>query len=529
MRRWLAAVILLLACSEGGSTKGPSEPAAGGAAGDSNGDDPSPGGAGGEGGEGGPAPLCNPTADGPFWLEEGERVAFDVRCATGASAIFTLTEMPAGASFDGRHFAWTPGLSQAAVYSLEFAAGGETGLVKVGVADAFDAEGNLPVVDPLKYGEELGLPVVFVSKRPDLQVDGKNDVPAEVTYGGHLYAAEVKLRGESSLEYPKKSYTLKFSKQDKLDDPERGFRNKREVVLTSTFDDSSYLRQRMVYDLWNGLSADNVDVQTLSAVVFVEGVYEGLYLLGDHVDGRLMEDFGLRQDGNLYKAVDHRANLRELDNDGAPKETLHDGYEKKEGLPADDFADLEQLISWLTSSSDAAFCAELDQRTVQREFEDWWMLVTFVLSDDSAGKNCYLYRDPLDPASRWRFVTWDHNASLGQDWLTGRQSAERVEDYSYANGLFARMLAQPSIAEPLRARYRARLAAEWSQASLDALISGYVREIAPSAKRDWRKWGDRHRSFSLWQSRQDINDFEGEVAYLREWLAQRRDFVAASY
>lgn len=475
------------------------------------------------------AAECAPTADGPFWLEEGEHVEFDVRCETGKSAVITLAELPAGASFDGKHFAWTPSLSQAAVYVLELAYQAETGSVKIGVADAFDAPGNEAVVDPTQYGEEFGLPVVFVSKRPDFQIDAKNDLPAQVVFGGHVYDAEIKLRGESSLEYPKQSYTLKFPKLDKLDDPARSFRNKREIVLTSTFDDSSYVRQRMIYDLWNGLSDDNIDVQTMSAVLFVEGAYEGLYLLGDHVDGRLMEDFELRQNANLYKAVDHRANLRKLDNDGAPKETLHDGYEKKEGLPIEDFTDLDQLVTWVSESSDADFVSQLDQRTVQRDFEDWWLLVTFVLSDDSAGKNCYLYHDPLAASSRWRFVTWDHNASLGQDWLTGRQSPDRVEDYAYTNGLFERMLAQPVIAEPLRARYRARLQSEWSKANLDAMISAYVKEIAPSAKRDWRKWGERHRQFELWSSRQDINDFDGEIAYLRAWIAARWDFVAASY
>jgi spore coat protein H len=155
--------------------------------------------------------------------------------------------------------------------------------------------------------------------------------------------------------------------------------------------------------------------------------------------------------------------------------------------------------------------------------------VTFVLSDDSAGKNSYLYNDPAAADGRWRFVTWDHNACIGQDWLTERFTVDWHEEYTYQNGLFARLLGEPSFAGPLRARYHERLAGAWSKANLDAMVEAYVVEIDASARRDWRKWEADYRGFDEWNTRRDFTDFDGEVAYVRGWLADRWDFVEATY
>jgi hypothetical protein len=60
--------------------------------------------------------------------------------------------------------------------------------------------------------------------------------------------------------------------------------------------------------------------------------------LTDHVDGNLMEDSGLFEDGNLYKARGHDANFRltRADAPFAEKTFLYEGYSKEEGTPLAD-------------------------------------------------------------------------------------------------------------------------------------------------------------------------------------------------
>src|SRR6185503_8108549 len=108
--------------------------------------------------------------------------------------------------------------------------------------------------------------------------------PAIITFRGHRFTGEAKYRGGASLGYPKLSFTLKFADDDLFSEPGSGFVDRRKVVLTSTFDDNSYVRQRMAFELWNRLDPEHLQIRQASAVVFVNGEYRGLYALTDHVD-----------------------------------------------------------------------------------------------------------------------------------------------------------------------------------------------------------------------------------------------------
>ncbi|WP_437282154.1 CotH kinase family protein [Sorangium sp. So ce375] len=500
----------------------------------------SPGPEGGsEGGsEGGPeGQRCEPSGGGPHWLLEGETVKFPVTCATGLAlpdGAIEVSPLPDGAVYDpvAREVTFSPGLDQAAVYEIEIrvAQTSEVGHVKVGVADNWADPSNVPVVDPARYPEEYGLPVLFLSPTPE----AKEYAPATVVYRGHTYNAEAELRGESSLSYPKNSFTLKFPKEDKFNEPDEagGFTDRRKVVLVSTFDDNSYVRQRLAYDLWNRLDPEHIQIKTYSAVVYLEGQYVGLYTVVDHVDGYLMEDHGYSQDGNLYKAINHNANFALTRRNGEPKETPHDGFEKKEGTPLEGepeaFADLEDLVRFVDTSDQATFAAEIGSRIDLRDYGDWWIFVTFLLADDSAGKNSYHYHDPA-AGGVFRYAPWDFNASFGQDWQTLREPASDTSEYLNVNHLFKRLLEEPSIGDPLRARYDEVLHGALDDAEIQAIVDGYVARIDASARRDEAKWGEAYRSYGDWSGRDDFTTYEEEIAYLKAWISERWQHQDALY
>ncbi|WP_437593502.1 CotH kinase family protein [Sorangium sp. So ce1000] len=489
------------------------------------------------GGSSGPeGPRCEPSGGGPHWILEGETVTFPVTCATGLAlpdGAIEVGPLPDGASYDpvAREVTFSPGLDQAAVYEIELrvAQTSEVGRVKIGVADNWADPSNVPVVDPTRYPEEYGLPVLFLSPVPE----AKEYAPATVVYRGHTYAAEAELRGESSLSYPKNSFTLKFPKEDKFNEPDEagGFTDRRKVVLVSTFDDNSYVRQRLAYDLWNRLDPEHIQIKSYSAVVYLDGQYTGLYTVVDHVDGHLMEDHGYAQDGNLYKAVSHAANFAETTR-GESKETLHDGFEKKEGTPAEGepeaFADLDDLVSFVATSDQATFADEIGSRIDLRDYEDWWIFATFIMADDSAGKNSYHYHDPA-AGGVFRYAPWDFNASFGQTWETEREAASEVVEYVDENHLFQRFLDEPSIGDPLRARYGEVLHGALDNAGIQAIVDGYVARIDASARRDEARWGEAYRSYEGWNWRDDFTTYEEEIAYLKAWISERWQHQDALY
>lgn len=495
-------------------------------------------------------PQCEPQG-GHFVVLEQEALTLNLSCAISGAApsSWTLDVLPPGAEFDTvtGTLSWRPGLDQAATYKLTARAmpWEEVATLDIAVVDRVDADDNQPLVDPATYHEEYGLPVLHLNTDPGVNDD--EYTPATITYRGHAYTgSEAKFRGATSRWYPKRSFTLKFTKEDKFSDPDRagGFNEKRKVVLITSFDDNSYVRQRLGYELWNRLDpSGHIRVQAYNVVVYLNGEYHGLYTLSDHIDGFLMEDFGYDQEGNLYKARDYDANWRRSSGvnfneagEAEPKVTLHDGFTKEEGTPEQgqpgDFDDLDAFVTWAADSTDAEFARTIDSTIARKEYEDWWIWVSYINAADSAGKNSYHYRDPLRADSVWHCVPWDLNASFGQDWQTLRNSADGSPPdawFKHVNNLFFRILEDPTLGPALEARYGEELNGPFATDTVLALFDSYVAEIEESARRDEQKWQDDYRNYMLWASRTDFTTFQEEVAYVRQWIADRHTFIDAIY
>jgi len=479
--------------------------------------------------------ACSPVADiaDPF-LTEGDALSFSFACSSGqaeAGYEADIANLPDGASFDPDSWtvSWTPELDQGGRYDLlltvfrkgDASAFPESALGTFWVADAIDHTNNQPV-DAETYTEEWGLPVLHLYPQGSVSQEYG---PARVTVYGHEYQAEMKVRGAVSVSYPKQSYALRFSDED-LDASPWGMGNKDHLYAVTPFDDNSYVRQKLCYDLWIAMAehweTDRLTPRTFFGVVYLAGRYHGLYTFIDRPDDHFLQEMDLSGEGNLYKAVSHYANFYRTYS-GSNKSTLHDGYEKKEGEPAEGqpraYQDLDDLVAWSADASHQEFWDEHEQWLRLDEFMDWFLFVQWTSSDDSAGKNAYLYNDPT--AVEFRYCPWDFNHSYGQGWYTYRISSETHTDYQGSNGIFAHFQSHPEAAAELWARNASMrddgpLNATWMQATLDT----YYAEIQRSAERDWSVWD---RSFGDYWGSSNTNDFEQEKAYLETWIRERHD------
>nr|WP_281404557.1 CotH kinase family protein [Pyxidicoccus fallax] len=490
--------------------------------------------------------LCLPTAGEARWVKEGEQVTATVKCGTGhtgADVRFTVEGLPTGASFDEATatLRWTPTRAQAAVWHLTLRerSTGETGTLKVGVAPDIVVSDKVQFADPAKYTEEYGLPVFHLFFEGSLTSGGYK--PAQLVYRGRRYEMEAQYRGATSSVFPKRSLTFKFKDEDLFNEPVYGdgFLNRKRVVLITTFNDNSYMRSRLAFDLWNRMAPDHVKIRTFSGVLYVNGRFMGLYTASDHVSKRLMDWHGIPKDADLYKAVDNDANFSRLTKRGVPKDKLHAGFEKEEGTPEEgdfgDFDTLHELIAFVADSDADTFRAGFPQRMKASDYQDWWIFNTLILGVDSQAKNSYHAYDPAT-RSQWRYIPWDLDATLGQSFDTTRTSPTSRPTFAEDNLLFKKMLADPTIAGPMRERYRKLLSDELKLETVLSLIDGYVKETAPVARRDWAKWGDDYVGFAKptpdpvqtgysnfpnWHTRQDFNSYEEEVEYVRQWVKTR--------
>ncbi|HYH97715.1 CotH kinase family protein [Hyalangium sp.] len=481
------------------------------------------------------ATRCQPEGGGKHWLLEGETLTVTLRCAkglTGPELRFTVSPLPAGASVDEEAgtLRWTPAHDQAAVWTLALTerTTGETGTLEVGVVDNWQARGNVPIADPAVYTEEYGLPVFHLFFPGELTAGAYR--PVELVYRGHRYSMEAQYRGATSSVLPNRGLTFKFPENDLFSEPLRagGFTGRRRLVLITHFNENSYLRPRLAFDLWNRMSPDHIQIKTYSAVLYLNGRYRGVFTVADHVDDELMVRHGLSKKGDLFKAVDADANFSRLDAEGEPKTVLHQGYEKKEGKPEEGwptaFDGMNAVTAFVADTAGDAFREGRGELLNPQDYEDWWIFNTLILGTDSSAKNAYHYqaREPRTPT---RFIPWDMDATFGQGWDTRRHSATELRDFASNNLLFARMLQDPAIAEPMRERYRQLLQGPLSKEEVLRLIDGYARELDAAARRDEARWGEQYRTYERWADRTDFTTWSEEVDYLRQWVDQRWDLL----
>lgn len=466
--------------------------------------------------------------DDPSWTEEGERFEFRLSCSDRApepSLEITPLALPEGATFDREtlQVSWTPEEEDAGpaefLFSLRVpgqAVPNSYGFDTYVMADA----GSSP--DPERYTQEWGLPVVHLQTERSLS---QEDVDAEVVFDGVRYAAEAKIRGASSANYPKKSYTLEFP-DDELDLKAQWGKKRNHLILLTTFDDNSYVRQKLIYDQWQAMAAywgeTRLTPRTFFCVLYINGDYQGLYVALDRPDDEFIRHMGLDDSGNLYKSVNHDANFYDTDYYGNAKQNLAAGYEKKEGEPESDFGDLQDFVAFTASSGASRLNNGFEDWGPRDEFMDWFLLVYYSLSEDSAGKNAYLYHNP--ESDRWRYIPWDFNHAWGQNWYTLRTDPDSLNTYQSTNRVFWAFQTHAPSSEELWERYASMRAdgpmnPEWLKAQLD----GYYAEIQPAAEKDWKEWGRDYETYDYWRSARSgtFEDFEGEKEYLYDWIEDR--------
>ncbi|HJN77480.1 MAG TPA: CotH kinase family protein [Myxococcota bacterium] len=472
--------------------------------------------------------LPEPTGvSGECWLEaeyeanllEGDTVSLTPICSETTAAI-ELVAAPDEADYDGT-LSWTTGAADGGVYDLVFSANVSSERIPEGTAFRIWVadDPDLGVgVDPLTYTEEWGLPVFHLDVGTAITQSYQD---ATLTYMGALWEHQVKIRGATSASFAKPSYTLEFPDEEfQLEGWEK---SRNHLVLLSTFDDNAYVRQKFIYDTWLAMAehqgVHRLTPRTFFAVVYLEGEYHGLYVGLDKVDDEFVDHAGLDRDGNLYKAISHDANFSRVSAYGGNKSDLAAGYEQKEGPSA--FDDLRQLVAFTGDSDADTMMAEAEGWIDVEEFMDWFLLVYVSVSEDSAGKNSYLYNDPADWT--FRYVPWDFNHSWGQNWYTARVSAQNENAYTSTNRVFWAI--QQSRPDDLLERWVQLREGPLSLEAQLSTVESYWELVDPSAERDWIKWESAHKSHWWGAYRSDWTSYEEEKDYLRQWLTDREDHL----
>ncbi|MGE5607894.1 MAG: CotH kinase family protein [Bacillota bacterium] len=320
----------------------------------------------------------------------------------------------------------------------------------------------------------------------------------------------VRLRGSSSLSYPKKSYALCLHKPTGLLD----LPAHRHWILNAAFIDRSLIRHKLAYDLFRSLSERGRPRYAASSR-FVElnlnGTYQGVYLLMEQVDHELA---GLpayvKQDAAhtaVYKAVNHDAGF---DQPG------HGGFEQVVPDPAllAYWQPLDDLTQFIHTAPAAQFRNPQNGIAAQLDLDnaiDFHLLILVTANTDGITKNFYLVRPRPSAASpaRFFFIPWDFDGVFGQNW----DATPLPPELWLSNRLFDRLLEDPDYRDRFAARWQQLRDRQFSTESIHKMIEANVKEIAAAAGRNATRWAATRNRYP------NQLTFEQDVARMKTWAA----------
>ena len=236
----------------------------------------------------------------------------------------------------------------------------------------------------------------YISCNPDqfeyiISHPEENDyIDCSLEYNNHLWRnVRIRLRGETSRAFPKKSFKINFNSNDR-------FFGRDKFNLISEWTDSSFSREFLAYDLYHraGLPAS----QAWFARLYVNDRYMGLYLDVENVDEHFLRYGDLPDDATIYKA-DGNGCLMRL------KDRFETVWEKKTNAETG-FYDLYRLIEWVDTAPAGRFFQELsgyfDPDEIARV-----IAINGLMANTSTYYHNYFLIHEMERNGVWRMLPWD--------------------------------------------------------------------------------------------------------------------------
>jgi len=336
-------------------------------------------------------------------------------------------------------------------------------------------------------------------------------------------SAQIRGRGNSSWDSPKKSYRLKFDKATDL----FGFGAARDWTLIANYTDLSMMRNYLAYSVASLFDTLSATTSTQYVEVYLNGEYIGVYLLCEQIEvqktrvnikestwvdtGYLIEMDG-RGDGTGFHANFKFYAIKTPDPDLPTFTPEHKAFIKDyleqcfEALKSDDFSEVEKLMD-------------------VRSFAQAYVVYELFNCVDVGYASFYLHKDQGGPLRCG--PVWDFDRSLG---IVGNTHGAKDYDALWAkeaNPWFNALLKHEEfvqmVAEELASRKDDILA------TMDACYT-YADQHRDSFNRNFTKW--KILGTNVWPNSNDIlalKTWPKQVEYTKEYLNNSLDYLLSVY
>lgn len=341
---------------------------------------------------------------------------------------------------------------------------------------------------------------------------------------------EIKGRGNSTWNWDKKPYKIKFSSKTTV----LGLEANKKWVLLANYSDYSLMRNYVVMEASKVLSEQLSPFSQFPVNLFVNGEYRGVYSIGEDHDvakGRieLSDDTGAADTPFVLEVGGY-----EEDEDVLGKTVLYTDLIRWCSIehPEDDDITQEQadfIIDYIEKADAAVIALDGYEEYIDVDaLIDWFIANEFFYNLESCfNRSCYMTKEPGEPLKMGPL--WDYDLAMGNFYNDfGKYDiwACLAQDYGYIyDNWMCYLMNDPS--------FRAKLKVRWDEvkdelltASLD-LIDKMGETLAPSAEYNFTVWNILGTRAVAPQPKSivDLKTYEDNVKYIRDFVQNRWNWM----
>lgn len=373
-----------------------------------------------------------------------------------------------------------------------------------------------------------GIPYVSIHTSDGrIPEDKVNDIPCHVSVvwnGGVVYdTATVRLRGNASMQFPKKPFRIKFDKKKNvIGSPAKA----KKWCLLNNYGDKTLMRNlvameysrrlRMSYTPW------------MQAVeLFLNGEYQGCYQLADQLEIDKNKINITKIDSTNVTGGYH------LEMDGYANQEPYHGYfysSRGAGITikepdSDEITDAQYnyIRTYYNTMETAVYNAGDWRRMLDEDsFLKHFLIGEFTGNTDTYW-SCHMYKD-RDSAKIYAGPEWDFDIAFDNDYrhYPTCQKSQYLYEMAGTNKDFVSKIVRDDAAAKQRmtdlwtiARLRDDLTSESMQLYVDSLAD-YIRE---AARRNFLRWPILNQNVHM--NPRHTNSYQGEVDFLKNYIRDR--------
>lgn len=377
------------------------------------------------------------------------------------------------------------------------------------------------ISSPLYSSEYSSINITYEDEpNYDNYIDCKFELDSkDESYNIPILNSRIKIRGTGTgwnRFVPKKGYRLELSEPKSL----LGMREDDDWLLMAMYSDYPRMRIKLSLELWRDLEPTNPTAilpRSKYFRLFINGEFQGLYLLVERNDRRLFEldDPKNNIETSLIFQAKGYTEFREYE----PIKWTQDWPNVYEDYHVMDDI-LGNLIYFVANSSDEEFFNP--ESGVYSKFDklnliDFYIFNFFILHGDFWANNYFIVRNTYP--SKFYLVPWDFDNSFGQmawnDFDADRNKESQILQQNY---LFNRLLGNDEFRQDCQNRWIDLRQNVWSEESILNILSDIYNKIKNILDIEIEMWnpGDMRKEWN--------NDIDASISDLYEWIPDRLDF-----